>query len=152
MSSYTPNLEKAVTLSEECYKKYIEQAKCDTKNENQCSCEQQSCGQSSCEQYSCKQCLCGHNCKCCKECRQKEQCMCDLLESIALVETALAHVLNAEGEKLQRAIGMACNICELLEVNKEVNKTIVNTMLLEQVLSVKLETVKCLEEISEDMK
>ena len=34
------------------------------------------------------------------------QAVTDLLESIALDETALSHILNAEGEKLQRVIAM----------------------------------------------
>lgn len=34
------------------------------------------------------------------------QAITDLLESIALEETAMSHILNAEGEKLQKAIAM----------------------------------------------
>ncbi|MCK8826734.1 hypothetical protein MWH25_03115 [Natroniella acetigena] len=33
--------------------------------------------------------------------RTQEEALTDLLESIALEETALAHILNAEGEKIQ---------------------------------------------------
>ena len=36
----------------------------------------------------------------------KEQALTDIIESIALQETALAHILNAEGEKMQAIICM----------------------------------------------
>jgi hypothetical protein len=65
----------------------------------------------------------------------------DLLESVALVETALAHILNAEGEKLQKARFLAKNIDELLEVNKSVSKTLVNAAHLEFTLLQKLESI-----------
>ena len=51
----------------------------------------------------------------------------------------LAHILNAEGEKLQKAVEIADNICELLEINQSVNKTITKITFLEQVLYAKLE-------------
>lgn len=35
----------------------------------------------------------------------RRQAITDMIESVALQQTALAHILNAEGEKLQRAIG-----------------------------------------------
>ncbi|MCK8823779.1 hypothetical protein [Fuchsiella alkaliacetigena] len=38
--------------------------------------------------------------------RTQEESLIDLLESIALEETALAHILNAEGEKIQAIAGM----------------------------------------------
>ena len=37
--------------------------------------------------------------------REQEEALTDLLESIALEETALAHILNAEGEKIQAIVG-----------------------------------------------
>ena len=75
---------------------------------------------------------------CC--CRQGG-CSCDVVESIARAECALAHILNAEGEKLQKAVEIADNICELLEINQSVNKTITKITFLEQVLYAKLEAV-----------
>lgn len=65
----------------------------------------------------------------------------DALESIALVETALAHILNAEGEKLQRAVEIACTPCELLCVNGSVQRTIRQAVQLELSLLSKLETL-----------
>ncbi|MCK8823777.1 hypothetical protein [Fuchsiella alkaliacetigena] len=38
--------------------------------------------------------------------RTQEEALTDLLESIALEETALAHILNAEGKKIQAIAGM----------------------------------------------
>jgi hypothetical protein len=66
----------------------------------------------------------------------------DLLESIALVQTALSHILNAEGEKLQRVIASTDDPATLLEVNQAVNRTVVNATFLEQVLYQKLESIQ----------
>ncbi|MEG0994512.1 MAG: hypothetical protein RSE91_00880 [Bacilli bacterium] len=62
-----------------------------------------------------------------------------IIESIALIETALSHILNAEGEKIQKAIEMTSSTCELLEVNNSVNEVIKNVTFLEHVLYNKLE-------------
>jgi len=81
---------------------------------------------------------------CCGDCggaERKGQCVCDLIESIALVETALSHILNAEGEKLQKAVELSEDVCQLLEVNRAVNKTIMNVTQLEQILYAKLDTL-----------
>ena len=48
------------------------------------------------------------------------QAVTNLIESIAVEETALRHILNAEGEKLQKAVSMDCSMRELLEVNESV--------------------------------
>lgn len=66
----------------------------------------------------------------------------DLIESIALIETALAHILNAEGEKLQKIIASTNNVEKILEANREINKTIVNVTHLEIILHDKLAAVK----------
>lgn len=44
------------------------------------------------------------------ECPDIDKCAAatSLLQSIALEEAAIAHILNAEGEKLQKAISMDC--------------------------------------------
>ena len=47
-----------------------------------------------------------------------------LLHSIALEETALARLLNAEAEKLERAICLANNINELIAINETILTTI----------------------------
>lgn len=91
-----------------------------------------------CQSCDCRcKCDCKPKCKC-KEC-EEEICVNDLIESIAKMETALSHILNAEGEKLQKAVAIADDICDLLEVNKAVNKTITSITFLEQILYAKLE-------------
>lgn len=63
-----------------------------------------------------------------------------LLQSIALEEAAISHILNAEGEKLQKAISMSdCSHDDLLKVNKSVSETIDKITELEMVLKAKLE-------------
>lgn len=67
-----------------------------------------------------------------------EQACTDVIESVALVEAALAHILNAEGEKLQKVIAESCDFDELMCVNKEVNRTLIHATQLEQALYAKL--------------
>ena len=76
---------------------------------------------------------------CCRKdhCRPEDACA-QVLESIALMEAALSHILNAEGEKLQKALAESDDMEEILCVNREVNQTIVNATHLEQVLYAKL--------------
>ncbi|MEG2176693.1 MAG: hypothetical protein RRY97_07430, partial [Oscillibacter sp.] len=62
----------------------------------------------------------------------------DIMESIALEQCALSHILNAEGEKLQKAIACADDLDELLCVNHSVEQTITKVTQLEHVLYAKL--------------
>lgn len=63
---------------------------------------------------------------------------CGIVDSIAHQEAGLAHILNAEGEKLQKAVKIADNLCELLCVNKSVIETIDSVTRLELALITKL--------------
>lgn len=89
--------------------------------------------------------ICIEPCSCCKEnccmipCVEKR--VCDILESIALQETALSHIINAEGEKIQKAIDIATDVCDLLKIDQSVNQTITQVMLLENVLYSKLQAI-----------
>lgn len=65
-----------------------------------------------------------------------------LLQSIALEETAISHILNAEGEKLQKAISLDCDQKDLLKVNKSVEDMIEKITSLEMVLKSKLDLIK----------
>lgn len=65
-----------------------------------------------------------------------------LLQSIALEETAISHILNAEGEKLQKAISLDCSQKELIEVNKSVEDMVDKITSLEIVLKSKLDLIK----------
>lgn len=62
----------------------------------------------------------------------------DLIESIALVEAAISHILNAEGEKLQKVLAITDDFDKIMCVNKEINETIINVTSLEHVLYSKL--------------
>ena len=111
----------------------------------------------------CDDCNCGYNCKggcddcncdcncngnCCNDCTcgDCQESLCRLLESIALMEVALSRILHAEGEKMQKAIQLADNICELIEIDRVVNQTITKITFLEQTLYAKLEAVAGLKE------
>lgn len=74
----------------------------------------------------------------------REQAINDLIESVALEETALSHILNAEGEKLQKIIAM-CNVSPhmILEANRSVKSLINSVTRLEVILQSKLDTVSC---------
>lgn len=64
----------------------------------------------------------------------------DLIQSIALQETALSHILNAEGKKMQAVIAMPDETPEsLMELNNSVNKLVNSISRLEMVLHAKLE-------------
>ena len=63
--------------------------------------------------------------------------LCSLLESIALNEAALSHILNAEGEKLQKAVQIADSIHDLLEIDRSVIQTLTRVTFLEQTLYAK---------------
>lgn len=70
------------------------------------------------------------------------QAITDLIESIALEETALSHILNAEGEKLQRVIAMDdVAFCQLMEVNESVSNMVTVVATMEQALKDKLEFI-----------
>ena len=65
-----------------------------------------------------------------------------LLQSIALEETAISHILNAEGEKIQKVLNMHnCDCKDVLEVNKSVQDTVDKITSLEIVLKAKLDLV-----------
>lgn len=79
------------------------------------------------------------------ECTNIDKCCAasSLLQSIALEETAISHILNAEGEKLQKAIAMHnCNQKDLIEINKSVENMVDKITSLEIVLKSKLDLIK----------
>ncbi len=70
----------------------------------------------------------------------REQAITDLIQSVALQETALSHILNAEGEKMQAIIAMSSTTPEqMLLVNDSVNKLINAATRLEIMFQAKLE-------------
>lgn len=67
------------------------------------------------------------------------QAITDIVESVALEQTALSHILNAEGEKIQKILAGSPTVDQMLAVNKSV-KSMVNAITrLEMVLQSKLE-------------
>lgn len=83
----------------------------------------------------CPSCCSGHGQTNCRDAYAKT------LESIALAEASLAHILNAEGEKLQKVIAADYDFPELIQANTSVQKTITDATYLEQVLTNKLEAL-----------
>jgi len=74
------------------------------------------------------------------------QAITDLIESIALQEAGLAHIINAEGEKIQTALGIeGVTIADLIAINQSVADTLIKVIKLEMVLEFKLEEVNRLE-------
>lgn len=70
---------------------------------------------------------------------EREQSVTDMIESIALEQTALSHILNAEGEKLQAIISMPDHTAaSLLAVNKSVQRMVDAITKLEMHLHTKL--------------
>ncbi len=66
-------------------------------------------------------------------------CLCEVIKSIALIESSLAKLITCESEKIKNAIDKAVCNKELLDINKSVSKTIMNISMLEQILKEKLE-------------
>jgi|GEM_PF-1817685 len=72
------------------------------------------------------------------------QAVTDLIESVALEETALSHILNAEGEKMQAIIAKnGVTTEELMKLNTSVNKLINSITRLEMTFQSKLEIFSC---------
>lgn len=69
-----------------------------------------------------------------------------VIVSIAMEELSLAHILNAEGEKLQYVLGTLgtrdpgeITVCDVMEVNKSIRKTLRDVIKAEMLLDLKLE-------------
>lgn len=75
------------------------------------------------------------------------QAITDLLESVALQEAGIAHIINAEGEKIQYALGLIpgltqpASIPDLLSINDSVRKTLTSITNKEIVLQSKLQNI-----------
>ncbi|MEG2322237.1 MAG: hypothetical protein RSB71_01985 [Bacilli bacterium] len=112
------------------------------------------CLTNNCEIINCKpDCQNEEYCEIIDNCQNEEYCEiikncchqnndADIIESIALIEAAISHILNAEGEKIQKAIAITDDTCELLKINDSVNQLIKNITFLEHVLYNKLELAK----------
>lgn len=52
------------------------------------------------------------------------QAVTDIVTSVALEQTALSHILNAEGEKIQKIVACSKSAEEMLEVNRSVEAVV----------------------------
>lgn len=69
---------------------------------------------------------------------ERAQAINDLLESIALEQTALSHILNAEGEKLQKALSLSdISSAEIADINSSIQDMVDTISNLEMVLAAK---------------
>jgi hypothetical protein len=67
------------------------------------------------------------------------QAISDIIGSVALEQAAISHILNAEGEKLQRVVTMpSVTIPQLIEVNNSVENLVDAIAKLELILQSKL--------------
>ncbi len=51
-------------------------------------------------------------------------------------------MINAEGEKLQKAVSLSCNLKDLIEINKSVEDMVDKITALETILKSKLDFIK----------
>lgn len=72
----------------------------------------------------------------------RDQAISDIIESVALEQTGLSHIINAEGEKIQAAVASG-TIDQMMEVNASVKSMINSITRLEMVLQSKLELFSC---------
>ena len=54
----------------------------------------------------------------------RDQAISDIITSVALEQTGLAHILNAEGEKIQKVVSYSDKTEEMIGVNKSVQNVI----------------------------
>lgn len=88
--------------------------------------------------------LCGPSCEVVET--QPCQTITDLLESIALQEASLAHIINAEGAKIQKSLETSSiTIADMIAINKSVSDILTKVIKLEMVLEFKIEEVNKLD-------
>ncbi|MEG1009435.1 MAG: hypothetical protein RSF67_06470 [Clostridia bacterium] len=150
------NLEFLVTTDAGYNYIYITNLCCRRKCKDCCNCGNDCCydNEGYCEDecFDCSSCFteCYEEEYCCSDeecCSEHSKCnceknICDIIESIAYIEVGLSHILNAEGEKVQKILECSDSCDEILKVNESVNKTIYNITTLEHILLGKLELAK----------
>ena len=71
--------------------------------------------------------------------RPRAQAVTDLFEPVALQQTALSHILNAEGEKIQKVLSFdQTSIKTVLKVNQSVEAMVNSIARLETLLRMKI--------------
>lgn len=71
-------------------------------------------------------------------CAPRCQAISDIIESVALEQTALSHILNAEGEKIQKAMKLNLTTSQRLEINDSVAQMLNSVSELETILQNKV--------------
>lgn len=66
------------------------------------------------------------------------QAISDIIESVALEQTGLSHILNAEGEKIQKVVAFG-TVDQILDINKSVEDLMNSVARLELILQSKLD-------------
>lgn len=72
----------------------------------------------------------------------KEQVISDIIESIALEETALAHIINAQAEKIQRAIECEGDLGDLIRIDAAISDVLKNVIKIQMLLQFRLEEIR----------
>lgn len=74
----------------------------------------------------------------------KQAAVADIISSIAMEESSISHILNAESEKLQAIISMPhATIEQIMAANKSVQSTIDSIIQLESTLKNKMALFSC---------
>ncbi|MDR3270512.1 MAG: hypothetical protein LBT32_03210 [Peptococcaceae bacterium] len=66
----------------------------------------------------------------------------NIIASIAMTETSIAHILNAEGEKIQKMLELSSCSHDIFRLNESVNHVVTQLTQLEQTLCAKLEMAR----------
>lgn len=72
----------------------------------------------------------------------RNQAISDIIESVALEQTGLSHILNAEGEKIQKIVANG-TVDQMLCGNKSVQSMVDAVARLEMILQMKLGLFSC---------
>ncbi len=73
-----------------------------------------------------------------------------IIESIAREQTAISYILKSESIKIEKAIELSVDICDLMKISEKSNSLISSVTALEQTLLMKLEMSKSLIEYNKD--
>lgn len=74
-----------------------------------------------------------------------------LLSSIAMEEIGLSHILNAEGEKIQKSLNIQhTDLSDLILINESVNATLKNIIKSQVLLQLKLEEITHLQKFHQE--